>query len=63
MRMIAIGVPAALFVAAPALVVLAALIVGAAAEFVIYPLLAWLHRRDRPKDVNAPEPRDLIYAS
>lgn len=63
MRMIAIGVPAAVFVALPALVVLVALIVGAAAEFIIYPLLAWLHRRDRPKDVNPPEPRDLIYAS
>jgi hypothetical protein len=60
--MVAIGVPAAAFVAVPALVVLAALVVGAVAEFVVYLPLKLVHR-DRTKDVNAPEPRDLIYAS
>src|SRR5262249_12521407 len=49
-RMIAIGLPAVTFVAVPALAVLAALIVGAVAEFVTYPVLACLHR-DRAKDV------------
>ncbi len=62
LRMVAIGVPALAFVALPALVVLAALLAGAVAEFVAYWPLMLLHR-DRAKDVNAPEPRDLIYAS
>ena len=60
-KMIAISVPSIAFVAPPALVVLVALLVAAAAEWIVYLPLRVL-RRDRTKRVNAPKGEDVLMS-
>lgn len=58
-QMLAVTLPTLVVVAVPALVVLAALVVGAAAEFLVYLPLKLLHRRDGGA-VNAPDADEIL---
>lgn len=59
LQMLAISVPALLVVAAPALVILVALLVGATAEYLLYPVLR-LATPERRAPVNRPEAADIL---
>jgi hypothetical protein len=60
-KMLAISLPTLAVVLVPAATVLAALIVGAIAEFLVYLPLRLL-RRDKSKAVNAPDPVEIILS-
>jgi hypothetical protein len=60
-RMVVISLPTLLVVAVPAIAVLAALLVGALAELLAYLPLRVAHR-DKTKQVNPPEARDVLSA-
>ena len=59
--MVAVSVPAVVFLAVPTVVVFVALVIGAAAEWIAYVPLRLL-RRDRSKEVNAPDPGDVFLS-
>lgn len=59
LQMLAISIPTLAVVAAPAIVILAALLVGAVCEFVLYGILRVFHR-NRDKQLNAPDPGEVL---
>jgi hypothetical protein len=59
LKMVAVSVPTLAVITVPAVVVFVALLVGAAAEYVVYLPLRLFHR-DEAKDVNAPEAQDIV---
>lgn len=61
LKMLVISVPTLAVVALPVVVILAALLIGAAAELVLYLPLRLFHRTKR-KQVNPPDPGDLVLS-
>jgi hypothetical protein len=61
LKMIAISLPTIAVIAVPVVIVLAALVVGWAAEWIAYLPLRLLHR-DKSKQVNRPDGDDMLLA-
>jgi hypothetical protein len=57
--MLAVSIPTLAVVAVPAAVILAALVVGAVAEFALYGLLRLFHR-DKAKPVHPPDAGEVL---
>jgi hypothetical protein len=60
--MLAISIPAIVFVAAPVLAIVITLVVGFVAEWVMYIPLRLFHR-DKRKDVNPPDGGDVLVTA
>jgi hypothetical protein len=62
LKMVVIAVPAVLLIFVPVVAILVVAVIGAIAEFVAYLPLRWFHR-DKRKEVNKPELRDVLSAA
>jgi Protein of unknown function (DUF1353) len=62
LKMLAITIPAIVFVAAPVVVIVATLVAGFVAEWIMYVPLRLFHR-DKRKDVNPPDGGDVLVTA